>query len=172
MTYDGPYRRAKQRIAVLRGYPGNESTSFTYSAKPKDGEGILSGMLISLDNNDNWVKGVPAGKTPYFAYHDQTDTDVKSSGLLLGLSCAGNFEIETGYFKSDDTYVTDSPLIAGTTSNVGSVAKGTLTGAADIIGFATRGGRQDTTKTNSEAGTIAGPNYTLTLATKWLPVHS
>jgi hypothetical protein len=129
-------------------------------------------MVISLDTNNEWVKGAPAGKMPYIAYHDQTDTDVKSSGLLLGLSCAGNFEIETGYFKSDDTFATNSPLKAGTSGQVGNVVLGALDGSADLIGFATRGGLQDTTKTNSEAGTIAGPNYTLTFATKWQPVNA
>src|ERR1019366_8107957 len=93
----GEYRRAKPRINILRGYAGNESKKLTRSAQPKLNEGILSGMLISLDVNGQWVKGVPAGKVPFFALADQSDTDVLSSGLLVGLSCNDEYEIETGY---------------------------------------------------------------------------
>lgn len=166
MTY-GEYRRSKQRINVLRGYGGNEPTSLTYSAKPKAGEDIKSGMLISIDSNDEWIKGCPAGKVPYFAYHDQSDTDVESSGLLLGLSCAGDFEIETAYFNNTQTYVQDSPIKADGTT--GSVTLGTFAGSDDLVGYASRGGRQDTTNINSEGGTLAGPNYTLILVTRWTP---
>ena len=129
-------------------------------------------MLISLDVNGQFVKGVPAGKKPYFAWHDQTDTDVVSSGLLLGLSCAASLELQTAYYDNGQTYVNDSPLKADTSGNVGNVTITTTSGGADIIGFATHGGRQDITNTNSEGGTIAGPNYVLSLATRWLPVHS
>src|SRR4051812_25714523 len=108
MTY-GETRRAKQRINVLRGYGGNEPVSLTRLAKPKTGEGILSGMLISLDVNGEWIKGVPAGKVPFFAWHDQTDTDVTSSGKLLGLSGAGKYELQTAYIKSGDTFAEGTP---------------------------------------------------------------
>lgn len=52
-----------------------------------------------------WVKGiVDAGATPYFAYQSQDDFDVIECGKLTGLSCAGDFEILTPYFKSGETY--------------------------------------------------------------------
>jgi hypothetical protein len=93
--------------------------------------------------------------------------------LLLGLSCAGDFEIETAYFDNTDTIAEGSPFIAGTSALAGSLDLGTLANSgAAIVGFATRGGRHDTTKTNSEGGTIAGPNYTVTLVTRWIPVTS
>lgn len=167
----GTYLRAKARLNVIRGYPGNETVGLTFSALPKTGEAILSGMIISIDVNGQWIKGVPAGKKPYFAWHDQTDTDVVSSGLLLGLSCAASLELETGYADFNQTYVQDSPIKADS-GTAGSVTLTTLSGGADIIGFATHGGRQDTTKTNSEGGTVAGPNYALSLTTNWKPIHT
>lgn len=169
MNY-GEYRRSKQRINVLRGYHGNESLAATRSAKPKASEGILSGMLISLDSNGEWIKGCPTTKEPYWAYHDQADTDVVSSGLLLGLSGAGQYIIETAYFDNGDTYANgDTLIVDGTTGGVQKgAALGTETG--DVLGIV-QGARNTTTTTNSEGGTLAGPNYSLTFRTVWIP-HS
>src|SRR4051812_27876335 len=103
MTY-GEYRRTKPRVRVTRGYYGNEPLALTLSASPANTTPgtIFSGMLISQDTNGNWVPGCAAGKTPYIAFHDDTDPDVLSSKLLLGLSCAGQFEISTGYYVRTD----------------------------------------------------------------------
>src|SRR4051812_15033914 len=114
MTF-GEFRRTKPRINVKRGFVGNEPQSLTLSAPPRDGDGtIKSGMLISLDTNGKWIPSILVGSSAgtsvggvafgpdaanslsYFAFSDDTDTDVKSSGLLLGLSCAGEFELQTG----------------------------------------------------------------------------
>jgi hypothetical protein len=165
MTYGEKGRRTKPRVNVLRGYGGNEPVSLTYSAKPKLAEAILSGMVISIDVNGEWVKGATAGKVPFIAYHDQADTDVDSSGLLLGLSCAGDFEIETGYFDSTDTYARDDVLIAGTAGLLGSLDKGVAllgetiaNGAAllDVVGYVTKGKQQ------VQAGTKTIPSYATT----------
>src|SRR6266404_2941680 len=97
MTY-GEYRRAKPRLNVLTHWAGNEPHSLKWRAKPKLNEDIYSGQVIVLDTSGQWVKATltnGVGKIPYFAYSDalwvggklHTDTDVQSSGTLLGLSC-------------------------------------------------------------------------------------
>jgi hypothetical protein len=171
----GIYQRTKPRLNVLRGYNGNQTRGLTYSAVPKSGEAILSGMLISLDSNNQWVKGVAAGKTPYFAWQDQSDTDVLSSGKLTGLSCAGDYELETGYYVTG-SYVQDSPLIAGTSGNAGSVDLGAALASitVDIIGFASGSPNGSTgtplidiSRTNSESTATT----VLRLVTRWMPAR-
>jgi hypothetical protein len=178
MAKYGHYRRANKRLNVLRGYTGNEPQSLTRTAKPKANEGILSGQLISIDSNGEWVKGVPTGKMPYFAYHDQSDTDVVSSGLLLGLSCAGDFEIETSHIDAAGVYNDDTPLAAMTAGDVGKITPTTFAATGnDIIGFVSRkgtgnNGRHDVSKIDSQFGTVAGPNYTVILTTRWTPSNA
>ena len=200
----GTYLRATKRLNVLRGYPGNESTSFTRSLKPEvpgasNGYtvAILSGMIISENANGNWVAGAVKGAIPYIAYHDATDTDVLSSGLLLGLSCLGDFEVETTHFDGSLTYVSGSPLYAKVTSDSGKVG---IPGAAggngilanntyDFVGFVTRGKQQVggsagpgvnqalNPTTDSSFGVMPTSPFaaatslcTLIWATRWIPV--
>jgi len=133
--------------------------------------------------------GVAQGLEPYIAFADSTDTDVTSSGLLLGLSCAGQFEIETPWFDNTVTYVESSPLKAATggssTANVapgtaalGAITLGVFSTAEDTIGFASAGGRQDATSINSQSGALensaggtTNPNviYLLRFKTQWMP---
>lgn len=187
MTY-GTYQRTAPRANVLRGYWGNEPFSRTYSAPVTAGVTILSGQLISLSSG-SWVLGVAQGLEPYIAFADSTDTDVTSSGLLLGLSCAGQFEIETPWFDNTVTYVESSPLKAATggssTANVapgtaalGAITLGVFSTAEDTIGFASAGGRQDATSINSQSGALensaggtTNPNviYLLRFKTQWMP---
>ena len=172
MTY-GYYTRTKPRINILRGFAGNEPQSITHSAKPKADEAIKSGMLIVLDTNGEWVKCDSAshgGLVPYFAFQDQSDTDVQSSGLLLGISCAGEFELQTAYFDSTDVWAHGSPVIKGTGALVGSVDKGaSFLAAVETVGFASRGGMEDVVAINSEATPVNGHVYVLNLVTRWKP---
>lgn len=172
MTY-GEYRRTKPRLNILRGFAGNEPQSITHSAKPKANEAILSGMLICLDGNGEWVKCDSAsmgGDVPYFAYHDQSDTDVQSSGLLMGISCLGEFELQTAYFDSTDTWAHGDPVIKGTGALVGSVDKGaSFLAAVETVGVVSRGGMEDIVAINSEATPVNGHVYVLNLVTKWKP---
>ena len=126
-------------------------------------------MIISLDDNGQWVKGVPAGKEPFFAYSDQTATDVQSSGLLQGLSCSGQFTLETGYLV-DGSYVTGTPIKAST-SSLGSIEETTLDAGDDIIGFASRG-LVNTINSNSGVIAVNGAVNVVELQTNWQPVHS
>jgi hypothetical protein len=173
MTY-GEYRRTKPRINILRGFRGNEPQSLTFSAKPATGQAIKSGMLIVLNDSGQWVKCDSAshgGKVPYFAYSDDTDTDVVSSGLLLGISCLGDFELQTAYFNTGTTWADGSPVIKGTGSLVGSVDKGaSFLAAVETVGVASRGGVEDIAKINSEAVKDgSGKVQVLNLVTRWRP---
>ncbi len=40
------------------------------------------------------------------------DFDVVECGKLTGLSCAGDFEIQTAAYKTGETYTADTPLKA------------------------------------------------------------
>ena len=169
MTYGG-YLRTKPRINIKRGFAGNEPQSLTLSATPKTGEAIKSGMLIVLDTNGQWVKSSTSdtkNTVPYFAYADQTDTDVISSGKLLGLSSLGQFELQTGYFD-DDTYAVGDAVIKSATA--GNVAKGAshLT-AVEEVGVVSAGAKEDVVKINSEATPVTGHVYVLNLVTRWKP---
>jgi hypothetical protein len=190
MTY-GVYQRTAPRVNVLRGYAGNEPFGRSYSAPVTSGVTILSGQLISLTAGA-WVLGVAAGAEPFIAFADSTDTDVTSSGLLLGLSCAGQYEIETAWFDNTVVYNESSFLVAATggssTANVspGSAALGAITlgvasANADVIGYAVAGGRQDATAINSQSGSLeaagiggfvssgAAKIYLLRFRTQWFP---
>jgi len=181
MTY-GEYRRAKPRLNVLTHWAGNEPQSLKYSAKPKLNENIYSGQVIVLDDDGFWVKATSSngvGRIPYFAYSDalwvggklSTDTDVQSSGLLLGLSCLENFELQTAYFDPAPStpWVHGDPLVLGSTA--GSLAKGaSALAAVEVLGFVSRTGMIDVVKTNSEAlPDNAGKVLMLNLITAWRP---
>ena len=176
---------------MLRGYFGNEPMARSYSAPVTAGVTILSGQLISLSAGA-WVLGVASGAEPFIAFADSTDTDVVSAGLLLGLSCAGQYEIETPWFDNSVVYSESSFLSPATggssTANVtpGAAALGAITIATsntDVIGYAAAGGRQDATAINSQSGyleatavgsaasglTPAAKIYLLRFRTQWLP---
>lgn len=173
-TY-GEYRRSVPRVNVRRGYHGNETSGLTRTAKPKAAEAIQSGQLISLDSNGEWVKGVAAGKEPFIAFHDQSDTDVQSSGLLLGLSCAGDYVIETGWFVAASVYAEGTPLMAATGDDTGSVDVATdgYAGTSDIVGVVSHGGKQNVAGVNSQAAATLVNNVStlnvLSFTTRWIP---
>lgn len=185
MTY-GIYQRVAPRVNVIRGWYGNEPYALTFSAPVTSGVVITSGQLISLSSG-SWILGVPTGKEPFIAYHDSSDTDVQSSGVLLGLSCSGQFEIETGWFDATQVYVEGSPLKAATgatpvitndgqtctqyqaTGTVGQITLGSLSGAEDTIGFASNAGVQNNTLIDSSAIPINGVLQVLRFRTRWLP---
>ena len=150
MTY-GTYQRTAPRINILSGWFGNEPYGRKRSAPVTSGVAIQSGQVISLTSGA-WVLGCSAGKEPYIAFHDSPDTDVVSSGLLLGLSCAGQYEIQTAWFDNTQVYVESSALVAATggsstactvanAASLGAITLGTSS-TQDVIGFATNGGRQ------------------------------
>jgi len=175
-TY-GIYQRTSPRVQVLSGYWANEPYARRTSAPVTANVTILSGQLISLSAGA-WVLGCAAGLEPHIALQDSVDTDVASSGQLIGLSCAGQFEIQTGYYDSTQVYVNSSPLKAATgggstyqgTGVVGQITLGTFATAEDTIGFASGGGVQNIVAINSEAAPNAnGALNVLQFRTQWLP---
>ena len=162
-------RRAKPRVEVLRGWDPNEPTTFMQTARAS--ETILSGQLIHLawdagDSVYEWVLGGTAGKVPYIAIQDDQDEDVLECGKMTGLSCAGQFEIETAYFD-DESFAVDTPLgwDAGTSGNVCIATVG-----EDIIGWVTRNnGRKSLDKINSNVPT---GSEVISFATGWQAVAS
>lgn len=87
------------------------------------------------------------------AEKDSTDEDVIESGSLVGLSCAGKFELETPFFKSAETYNVDVPLTYdGTTGDV----KPTTYGSGDpIVGIVSRNrGTKSVKGTNSNVSSF------------------
>ncbi|GEM_PF-3461165 len=174
MTY-GEYRRAKPRLNIKRGFAGNEPQSITYSAQPTAGANIRSGELIVIDSTTGrWVRCDSANHSnvvPYFAFQDQSDTDVQSSGLLLGISCLGEFELQTAYFDTADAWAFGDPVIKGTGALAGSVDRGaSFLTAVETIGVVSQGGMEDIAATNSEATPDGnGRVWVLNLVTQWKP---
>lgn len=183
MTY-GTATRSKARLNVLRGYAGNEPKSLSFSAQPLADEAILSGMIISLNSDGKWIKGAPAGKVPFIAYHDQSDSTVDSSGLLLGLSCAGDYEVQTAFFLTTASYPDGTALLADATATATAtraglpgylakaVARTTPAAASpfDVVGYASRGGKVNVANINSGVTKDAdGAVLVLTWFTRWTP---
>jgi hypothetical protein len=171
----GIYQRTKPRVNVLRGFTGNESSGLTKAARITDGVTILSGQIISLTNGE-WVLGGQAGKPVFIAMHDSVDTDVVSSGLLLGLSCSGNFEVQTAYFESSDTYADGTALTYdGTTGQIKITTLGAAT-QTDVIGYCTSA-KVNLDGTDSQSlpcngdGSVPtnGAIYVVQWITRWLP---
>ena len=138
-TY-GTIKRAKVSVEVLRGYDPMETTTLTQSYPVADGVTIKSGQVIYADwsaenNRYEWKNGCAAGHTPFIALEDSTAEDVISAGKLPGLSCAGKFEIQTGYYKADGgDYFNDQPLTYDGTTGDLKVA----TNADVVLGSVTR----------------------------------
>lgn len=198
MTY-GEYRRALPRLRVVKGYHGNESSALQFSAPPASGVTILSGQIIYLNSLGAWALATSTlalGLTPYIALQDSMDTDVLSSGLLLGLSCAGQYVFETAYYvRTDGSFnVNDLPLVVSnavpgsltipTTGNSLLPGSGTMWDAAvDIIGVTTMGGEEQVGPSTNNAGAyipainteglpLGGPTYMLNFTAKWSPHRS
>lgn len=133
MNY-GYYQRTKPLMVVRKGWNPLEPVSPGQTSAPvKDGELIMSGMAIVLEYvsanaRNEWVimDGGDADhlkQIPHFALQDYTTKDVVASGLLTGFSCAGQFELQTGYWADTGTPPLDAgcPLTIGTTTDVGHV---------------------------------------------------
>lgn len=174
MTF-GEYRRARPRLNIKRGFAGNEPQSITYSAQPTAGANIRSGELIVIDGaTGRWVRcdsAVHPNVVPYFAFQDQSDTDVQSSGLLLGISCLGEFELQTAYFDTTDPWAFGDPVIKGAGPLAGSVDRGaSFLAAVETVGVVSQGGIENIAAINSEATPDgAGRVLVLNLVTQWKP---
>lgn len=172
MPQHGYIKRSKPRVEVLRGYNPNEPHTLTQSHPVKAAVVIRSGMVISLEwvsanNRYEWVKGGQDNKMAYIALQDwdqsQTaglgafgyDPDVIEAGKLTGLSCAGQFEIQTAYIADSQTWTMDAPVsYDGTTGNL----KVATASTDQVIGRVTRpsgqSGATNLARTNSSASNL------------------
>jgi len=165
---------------VLRGFNPNEPHQLSQAYPVADGVDILSGMVISLvadstyEGGHKWVKGWTAG-IPYIAINDWvngvgaglgSDADVMEAGKLVGLSSAGQYEIQTPFWaKSDGTlqdaasrgdFVVDAPVGPATTTGYLKVT--TLKSGVPIMGYVTRSNGAQYLGPTAVAGESAGNN--------------
>lgn len=118
-----------------------------YSATIKSGEtGIKAGMVISLDSNAEFVRGMSAaGAVAVFALQSQTDFDVGSDlgnvagGVASGLVALGAYELQTTEFVSD-TYAPNDPLtVEASGDDKGKLKKASALYAEDVVGVVSAG---------------------------------
>jgi len=145
--------------------PGQTSAAVT------EGEQIMSGMcIVKVWNSSNaryeWTKADSAvsahrATVPHFALQDWNTADVRASGLLTGFSCAGQFELQTGYFATGSAPISDgAPLTYGTSADEGMIktcARGDGP-TVPIVGYLTEdhhAGAIDLTGVNSEASDLS-----------------
>lgn len=160
--------RLKPRVTVLRGFDPNAPMTLTQSFPAFTGvsssTGIYSGQLISSawDSSKNqhcWVVGMTGSvNTPYIALQDIADQDVSEAGTLTGLSCAGQFEIQTAYYTGSTIAV---GAIVVPSSTTGSIAPSSATGQL-ILGSITRapnGSGMTPSITRNSSGSIVGSQY-------------
>ena len=148
--------RTKPRVTVLRGFDPNAPMTMTQSLPVAVSSGLgttgqKSGQVISSTwdpalGSYAWVLGLTGAaltagsnkvskNTPFIALQDAADEDVIEAGKLTGLSCAGQFEIQTAYYTSG-TYYVGSQLKADA-STLGNVTLVSATGDI-VIGQVTR----------------------------------
>lgn len=181
MPQHGHIKRTKARVEVLRGYNPNEPQTLTQSHPVASGVTIRSGQVIYLRWNAGadryeWRLGCEAGKTPYIALQDWDqsqeaglgaygyDPDTVEAGKLTGLSCAGQFEIQTPYFLAGQNYPVDLPLTfvpndGADAVDSGSGALGELRPAANgdtVVGYISRARGQNS------PGDLSGINSNVT----------
>jgi hypothetical protein len=177
----GTIQRSKPRLRILRGDNANEPHYLSQSLPVASGVTISSGQVISPKWNVTlsqyeWVLGKDTSADMcYIARKDSLDTDVQSAGTLPGLSCAGQFELQTGFFKTGDTYNDGAYLAAdGVTGNLKVTARNSnelilgqvtrIRGAKDIAG-------EDSSVTPDVNGQVLVIVFT-TMATPYRPPAS
>jgi hypothetical protein len=134
--------------------------TLTQSLPVKSGQTILSGQLISSSwdsgaNQHMWSLGLGATATPHIALQDGADQDVSEAGKLTGLSCAGQFEIQTAYYTGSNIAVGALVVPSSTT---GSIAPQSATGQM-ILGMVTRAPSGEGMTPNPVPGFGIGAEY-------------
>jgi len=84
---------------------------------------------LRIETNE-WNIGWTTGLLPYTALQDGNDSDVVSANSLVGYSCLGDFVLQTGYFKSADSYPVGTPV---TPDGVTGSIKATTAGSTLLI---------------------------------------
>jgi len=145
------YYRGAPKVEVLRGFWGNENLYKT-AALPLDATQvtpIYSGQVMFISAAGGWILATATnakGLLPYIAMEDSTDSDVTSSGKLLGLSFSNNVEIQTPYadwtqvYTAHSTVLTFSAIAGLLTSTTATGGNGFIqTPAQDVLGHCTAG---------------------------------
>ena len=110
-------------------------------------------------NQHVWSLGLGASATPHIALQDGADQDVSEAGKLTGLSCAGQFEIQTAYYTGSNIAV--GALVVASTGTTGSIMPTSATGQI-ILGTITRapsGDGMTPSITRGTNGNIVGSRY-------------
>ena len=159
----GTIKRTYPKVEVLRGFNPNEphpfssaipvaiDTTGTVQSNPNYGKSILiySGQVISqvwnaVSSQYEWALGWTAG-IPYIALQDSFQEDVLEAGTLVGLSCAGQFEIETAFWTDGNgglqvgggaNFVVDA--IVSPDGVTGGIKVGTSKSGVPVMGYVTR----------------------------------
>lgn len=107
-------RRPHARIQIRRGYDPQSAQKLSLARYLRSGQEIWSGMVMSLStdgsdvtNRAEFVRGAPAtAQKPviYFALTDFFDSSVEASQKIVGLSCLGDYLIETPWFDDQASY--------------------------------------------------------------------
>jgi hypothetical protein len=183
---------AEVRLQVLRGWDPNEPRTQTAALPVAEGVTIKSGQVISkqwnaTDSIEEWILGVSAANSegglsaePFIAQQDSADGDVLESGNLVGLSCAGDFELQTAHFKHGDAYPSGTPLtfdaVTGDIKAAAAIVAAAAGAQEPILGFISKRSPIDLSGVNSSAVALAGDdaNYAnqipvVQFRTEWIP---
>lgn len=144
------YLRDKLPLQIIRGNYTTEPGKLSFTAPPIDGEGIKSGMIIvratgtvrGVASQPGFRKAEAADRTAenlsfYVAMHDQDSPDVVAANGMVGLDCADDYELQTGYYDTAETWTLDMPLTVGVDGDDNPIIKEALTGDY-VIGYITK----------------------------------
>lgn len=179
----GYIKRTYPILEVLRGWNPNEPFTRTAAYPVKDANAILSGMLItpvwvSANNRMEWTiadkdtAGIHQAAL-YLAQDDYSKEDVIEAGNLVGLSCSGQFEVESAFFTAGSTYNEGTFLTVGDDGKVDAITA--QDGTKVIVGQVTRapGNGSAASTLKSLVGTNSGVVNTdvLTFVTQYTPAN-
>lgn len=142
----GHLKRSYPILEILKGWNPNEPFTRTAAFPVKDGEVILSGMLltpvwVNANNRMEWsiadkdTAGIGTAAI-YLAQDDYFKEDIIEAGNLVGLSCSGQFEVESAFYKTGVIYNEGVFLTVGDDGKVAPIT-GTK-GTEVIVGQVTR----------------------------------
>lgn len=142
----GHIKRDYPILEVIRGWNPNEPFTRTAAYPVTDGVTILSGQLITPVWNatnsrlewtiaDKDTSGINTAAL-YLAQDDHLKEDIIEAGNLVGLSCAGQFEVESAFFTANSVYNEGTFLTVGDDGKVDALSS--VDGTKVIVGQVTR----------------------------------
>lgn len=142
-----PAQMYDHELNAKKGWPSPYAVD--YSAEYADGEtGVKAGMVVSLDANGKFVRGMSSGAMAIFALQNQSDFDVASDignisgGVGSGLVAEGAYELQSTEFVTDN-YAPNDPLTVDdggvTPADKGKLKKASALYAEDVVGIVSAG---------------------------------